>query len=95
MEFTKEPEEDDPLELNPVAVPDPDGDSVPAMAACFAEEFLRLGFPPGRVLALFESPRYPLAHRALNVLGHRAIREIVERAARVWSRAHRDPAPRS
>lgn len=89
MEPTKEPEEDDPFELNAVGVSDPSGESLHEMAACFAEEFLRLGFPPGRVLALFESPRYPLAHGALNALGYPAIREIVANAARVWSPAHR------
>jgi hypothetical protein len=91
MEHVKEPEDDDPLELNVVGVPDPSGTSLRTMAACFAEEFLRLGFPPGRVLALFESPRYPLAHGALNALGHAEIRAIVAEAARVWSPAHRIP----
>jgi hypothetical protein len=89
MELRKQPEDDDPFELNGVGVSDPSGESLREMAACFAEEFLRLGFPPGRVLALFESPRYPLAHGALNALGHPAIRALVEDAARVWSPSHR------
>jgi hypothetical protein len=94
MDACKEPESDDPFELNAVGVDDPDGTSLRAMAAAFAEEFLRLGFPPGRVLALFESPRYPLAHGALNALGLPAIRALVEDAARIWSPAHRN-VPRS
>ena len=89
MEPVKEPEDDDPFERNAVGVSDPDGTSLRAMAACFAEEFLRLGFPPGRVLALFESPRYPLAHGAWNALGAPAIRALIEDAARTWSPAHR------
>lgn len=92
MEPIKEPEEDDPFELNVVGVSDPTGESMREMAACFAEEFLRLGFPPGRVLALFESPRYPLAHGALNALGYPAIREIIANASRIWSPAHRGNA---
>ena len=95
MEPVKEPEDDDPLTLNAVGVSDPTGASLRAMAACFAEEFLRLGFPPGRVLALFESPRYPLAHGALNALGPAAIQAIVADAARIWSPAHRNVPPRS
>ena len=89
---TKEVEEDDPFELNAIGIPDPSGTCTREMAACFAEEFLRLGFPPGRVLALFESPRYALAHQALQALGAHEIRGIVERLARVWSPSTaRDP----
>ncbi|NOT32315.1 MAG: hypothetical protein HOP15_17855 [Planctomycetes bacterium] len=89
MDLTKEPEQDDPLTLNAVGVFDPSGESLRMMAACFAEEYLRLGFPPGRVLALFESPRYPLANGALKTLGYPTILSIVANAARVWSPAHR------
>ncbi len=85
----KPPEEDDPFELAGVGVPDPTGASVRAMAECFAEEFLRLGFPPGRVLALFESPRYALAHHALERLGPREIRGLIDRLARTWSAGSR------
>lgn len=87
--LSKEPEEDDPFELNGVGVSDPTGASQREMVACFAEEYLRLGFPPGRVLALFESPRYPLANGALKALGYPTILSIVANAARVWSPAHR------
>jgi hypothetical protein len=85
----KQPEADDPFALSGVGVPDPDGTAVREMAACFAEEFLRLGFPPGRVLALFESPRYPLAHRAYAQLGAAETRALIERLAATWSPAHR------
>jgi hypothetical protein len=85
----KQPEDDDPFQLNAIGVPDPSGESSRAMAECFAEEFLRLGFPPGRVLALFESPRYALAHQAFRALGPGAVRAIVERLARTWSAASR------
>ena len=85
----KEPEADDPFQLNAIGVPDPTGEGLRAMAACFAEEFLRLGFPPGRVLALFESPRYALANQAYRALGAPAIRVLVDDLARVWSPAKR------
>jgi hypothetical protein len=85
----KRPEQDDPFQLEAVGVPDPTGECLREMAACFAEEFLRLGFPPGRVLALFESPTYALANHAYRVLGPREVRAIVERLAPVWSREAR------
>lgn len=94
METFKQPEHDDPFELKAVGIDDPDGASLREMASCFAEEFLRLGFPPGRVLALFESPRYPLAHEAWLALGEPAVRALVEQTARIWSPAYRN-APRA
>jgi hypothetical protein len=78
----KRPEEDDPFQLDGVGVPDPEGRSVRLMARSFAEEFLGLGFPPGRVLALFESPRYALPHQAFRALGAAEVQAIVEGAAR-------------
>ena len=90
----KDVEDDDPLELHAVGLPDPTGQATRLMAECFAEEYLRLGFPPGRVLALFESPGYALAHRALGELGFVEVRAIVERLARTWSPEHRRPADR-
>ena len=89
MELRKQPDGDDPFELKAIGVADPDGTSLREMARCFAEEFLRLGFPTGRVLALFESPRYPLAHEAWLALGEPAVRALVEDAARIWTPAHR------
>jgi hypothetical protein len=85
MELHKEAEEDDPLELQGIGIPDPTGESTRRMAECFAEEFLRMGFPPGRVLALFESPGYALAHRAYEILGATEVRAIVDRAVSQWS----------
>jgi hypothetical protein len=91
MTMCKQPEADDPFALKGVGVPDPGGTAAREMAECFAEEFLRLGFPPGRVLALFESPRYPLAHRAYEALGAQETRALIERLAAIWSPAHRRP----
>jgi hypothetical protein len=91
----KQPEADDPFALQGVGVSDPDGAATRDMAACFAEEFLRLGFPPGRVLALFESPRYPLAHQAYRQLGAAETRALIERLAAVWCPGSRPPRVRS
>lgn len=77
-----DPDPSDPLALRAVAVPDPDGAVVREMAACVAEEFLRLGFAPAEVRALFRSPRYSLAHHAWRQLGDAEVGAIVaERAS--------------
>jgi hypothetical protein len=87
----REPDPEDPLALRAVGCPDPEGESTRRMAECLAEEFLRLGFPPGRVLSLFESPRYALPHRAWRALGAEETRRIVERTAALL---RPPPAPR-
>ena len=87
-----EPDPQDPVALHGVEVPDPDGASLRAMAECFVEEYLRLGFPPERVLALFRTPAYPLAHRAWTALGAGAVSEIVDEQARLWQ-GLRSPVP--
>jgi hypothetical protein len=86
-----EPDPEDPLQLHGVGVPDPSGDGLRQMAECFAEEFLRLGHSPARVLELFRSRSYALPHRAWRELGEDAVRALIDDAARVWSRAHRMP----
>ncbi len=83
----REPDPDDPLELRGVALPDPGGEALADMAHAFAEEFLRMGYEPGRVLALFEHPRYVLPHRAYLTLGSQTIRRIIEETARVFAPA--------
>ena len=85
-----EPAPEDPLALHGVRVPDPGGDAVERMAACIAEEFLRLGHGPGEVLELFRSPRYGLPHRAWRELGEVRIFTLVSSLA-----AARRPAPGS
>ncbi|MBI2912065.1 MAG: hypothetical protein HYY05_07970 [Chloroflexi bacterium] len=72
------------MELIGVALPAQDESSVREMAECFVEEFVRMGFPPGRVLALFRSPRYAAAHTALRILGEDTIRAMIENFERAW-----------
>lgn len=79
-----EPDPEDPLELEAVCLPDPDGNAVDLMAQCFAEEFLRLGRTPEQVLAMFRSAEYSLPHRAWRQLGDARVRAIVDRQADSW-----------
>jgi hypothetical protein len=76
-----DPEPDDPHVLVGVALP-ADRESVREMAYAFAEEFTALGFDEARLLALFRTPFYAGAHRALRVLGEEEIARIVGECAR-------------
>ena len=82
-----DPDGTDPMELNGVAIEtdaETERESVRAMAVCFAEEFVRMGFEPERIKFLFESPVYhgpQLAHR---MLGAQEVGRIIEQAMRVF-----------
>ncbi len=78
-----EPDATDPMELSGVTFDDPTGQSVPIMAECFADEFLRLGCTPAQILDLFRSEEHRLANLAWKQLGEIAI------YAMVHDRAHR------
>ena len=80
-----DPEPDDPHELVGVELPG-DRQSLRAMAEAFAEEFAALGFPEGRIRALFREPFYAGAHRALAALGEPEIDRIVSESVAVWGR---------
>jgi hypothetical protein len=82
-----DPDPEDPLTLTGVELPAEAGE-VRAMAEAFAEEFLMLGFPPGRVAAMFADARYAGPHLAFRQLGEAAVRELVDEVARPWRQRH-------
>jgi hypothetical protein len=53
------------------------------MVEAFADEFAAMGFGRGRILALFRSPFYAGAHRALLTLGEEEVARIVDESVRV------------
>ena len=68
---------EDPMELHGVAC----GGDAGYMVDCVIEEYLRLGWPPARILRLFESPLYPPLHQVLRRQGVEAIRRKIESTA--------------
>jgi hypothetical protein len=74
---------DDPQVLVGVALPG-DAAAMHAMAAVFAEEFARLGYPEARILGLFDDPFYAGPHAARRALGAAAVRAIVAEAVAAW-----------
>lgn len=88
-----EPDPSDPHVLVGVVLPG-SAESVRDMAWVFAEELARLGLSERAILAVFHSPFYAGAHRALQVLGEEEIAVIVGECTRVFGRPRRGGAAR-
>jgi hypothetical protein len=82
---TKPIEYDDPMELVGVELPAGE-EAMREMAYVLGEEFARLGFDEKRLLRLFKNPFYAGPHRALRVLGERAVEEIMAECVGIWGR---------
>ena len=80
-----ESDPEDPLELNAVELVTPT-DTTQDMAECFIEEFMRLGYNPKQVLALFRQPHYIGMHMAWRRMGDPGTRQLVEDVFRRWGR---------
>lgn len=81
---------EDPLELNGMAVLSAE-DTTDAMAECFAEEFMRLGYDPRRILALFANPHYLGPNLAFQQRGEAYIRDLIAEVFARWGKPVRWP----
>ncbi|MBM4435800.1 MAG: hypothetical protein FJ029_00905 [Actinobacteria bacterium] len=62
-------EPDDPMTPTAAHVPLPDRASVCEMAACFAQEYLQMGWSEAAVLEFFRNPFYRGTHQIYAALG--------------------------
>ncbi len=76
---------DDPMELNGVGFVCHE-DTTDAMAECFIEEFLRLGYNHKQILALFRNPHYLGMHMVLEKRGEPFVRERITEVFARWGR---------
>ena len=76
---------EDPLELCGVALLTEE-DTSDAMTECFVEEFLRLGFGPAQVLALFRNTHYTGPNMVLQARGEPYIRAKIAEVFGWWGR---------
>jgi len=70
----KEFEDDDPMELQAISIPEGDPQ---VQATAFAEEFLSMGLPKENVLELFRNPFYTGTYRLWVKLGDEKICQII------------------
>jgi hypothetical protein len=76
---------DDPLELNGVALLT-DEDTSSAMAECFVEEFMRMGYSHKQILALFRNPHYLGMNMVLQNKGEPFVRDIITEVFARWGK---------
>jgi len=76
---------EDPLELNGVAFLTEE-DTSAEMTQCFAEEFLRLGYGPDQVLALFANPHYTGPHMVMMNKGEAFVRGMIAETFARWGK---------
>src|ERR1051325_8153784 len=91
---------EDPMELNGLAFQTIE-DTTESMCDCFVEEFLRIGYGPDQILALFRNPHYLGLNLVLEKRGEQFVREVIteqfaRRGRRIsWLTDHRAAPPTS
>lgn len=76
---------DDPMELNGVALACSE-DTSQAMADCFIEEFMRLGYNAKQILALFRNPYYVGMNLVVQKRGEAFVRERIAEIFARWGK---------
>jgi hypothetical protein len=76
---------EDPFELNGMAFLTHE-DTTNAMAECFIEEFLRMGYNANQVLALFRNPHYVGPSLALEKCGEPFVRDLIVEVFARWGK---------
>ena len=74
-------EEDDPMELVGVALPDGDPEE---LASSIVEEFLRMGLSDQELLHLFRDPFYSGPHAIWRSRGDEYVRGLIHRGRERW-----------
>jgi len=75
-------EDDDPMEMVGVALPDGD---IEEMAACIVEEYTKMGLDDAHLLHLFQSPFYAGTHRIYQQKGEEFVRALIQKIRSRWS----------
>lgn len=79
----KEFEEEDPMDLVGMVLPGEQG-QLEAMAECFIEEYVRLGWDEQRLMTLFTSPMFLGTHRIYRQKGEQYVRSLIRQTVARW-----------
>lgn len=74
---------EDPLELVGMVMPGEPG-QLEAMAECFIEEYVRLGWDEPRLMTLFTNPLFMATHRIYQQKGEDYVRSLIRSIAARW-----------
>ena len=78
-----EPDAGDPMGLVGMVLPGEPG-QLEAMAECFVEEYVRLGWDERRLMTLFVNPMFLATHRIYQHLGEAYVRGLIQRTRARW-----------
>jgi hypothetical protein len=78
-EFTHE----DPMEMVAAVVPGAPG-QLEAMAECFVEEYIRLGWDEERLMTIFVNPLFLATHRVYKLKGEAYVRDLIRATCAKW-----------
>jgi hypothetical protein len=85
--------DEDPMELTGIVLPGEPG-QLEAMAECFIEEYIRLGWTEQRLMTLFVNPMFLATHRVYRLKGETYVRDLIGRTLARWGGgALRYPSP--
>ena len=82
--MSKEYEEDDPVEMIGVQLPNQSEEHLRDMALCFAEEFVREGWDEKQLLKMFQNPLYQGPHLAWKQKGDDFVKSVINEAIAMW-----------
>jgi len=80
----KKAEQDDPLEIIGVELPNQTEDQLRDMALCMAEEFAREGWDEEKLLAMFKNPFYQGPYLAWKQKGDEFVKSVIKDALAMW-----------
>jgi hypothetical protein len=76
---------EDPLEAVVIQLPSTEDTLVP-MAECFVEEFMRMGYSPADILAMFQNPFYAGPLMVTRARGTAFVKQLIADTFRKWGK---------
>jgi hypothetical protein len=75
---------EDPMDLVGMVMPGEPG-QLEAMAECFVEEYVRMGWDEQRLMTLFTHPLFMATHRIYRQKGEAYVRELIRNTCAKWA----------
>ena len=79
----KDFETEDPMELVGMVMPGDEG-TLEAMAECFIDEYVRLGWGERQLMGLFTNPMFLATHRVYRAKGEDYVRALIRKTLDKW-----------
>ena len=76
--------DEDPMDLVGLVLPGEPG-QLEAMAECFVEEYVRMGWDEPRLMTLFTNPMFLATHRVYRAKGEEYVRALIRGTRAKWA----------